>query len=43
MTLLKYKYTTLCNTSSDINEHLPILKSYAQECNSVFETGVKVL
>ena len=25
----------------DINEHLPTLKSYAQECNSVFETGVR--
>ena len=41
MNLLKDKYTTLCNTSSDINEHLPTLKSYAQECNSVFETGVR--
>lgn len=25
----------------DINEHLPTLKLYAQECNSVFETGVR--
>ena len=41
MNLLKDKYTTLCNTSSDINEHLPTLKLYAQECNSVFETGVR--
>lgn len=30
MSLLEAKYITLCNTSSDINEHLPILKQYAQ-------------
>lgn len=41
MSLLETKYVTLCNTSSDINEHLPTLKKYAQECNSVFETGVR--
>jgi len=41
MSLLEAKYITLCNTSSDINEHLPILKAYAQECSSVFETGVR--
>ena len=41
MTLLKDKYITLCNTSSDINEHLRTLKEYAQECDSVFETGVR--
>jgi hypothetical protein len=38
---LKEKFTQLCNTPSDINEHLPTLKLYAQECNSVFETGVR--
>ena len=41
MSLLESKYVTLCNTSSDINEHLPTLKKYAQECSSVFETGVR--
>ena len=41
MSLLEAKYITLCNTSSDINEHLPTLKAYAQECSSVFETGVR--
>ena len=41
MSLLETKYVTLCNTSSDINEHLPTLKKYAQECSSVFETGVR--
>ena len=41
MNLLKEKFTQLCNSPSDINEHLPTLKLYAQECNSVFETGVR--
>lgn len=38
---IKRKYFYLCNTHSDINEHLPILYKYATECNSVFETGVR--
>jgi hypothetical protein len=41
MSLLEAKYITLCNTPCDINEHLPTLKTYAQECSSVFETGVR--
>ena len=41
MNSLETKYVNLCNTHSDINEHLPTLKEYAQECNSVFETGVR--
>ena len=41
MSLLETKYVTLCITSSDINEHLPTLKKYAEECSSVFETGVR--
>jgi hypothetical protein len=41
MSVLKQKFTQLCNTPSDINEHLPTLKLYAQQCNSVFETGVR--
>ena len=35
------KYNELCNTGSDINEHLPTLYKYAKECESVFETGVR--
>jgi hypothetical protein len=35
------KYSQLCNTPSDINEHLPCLKEYASKCESVFETGVR--
>jgi hypothetical protein len=35
------KFSTLCNTPSDINEHLPILKKYATGCNVVVELGVR--
>jgi hypothetical protein len=41
MDIINKRYLWLCNTSSDINEHLPILYKYACECNSVFETGVR--
>lgn len=41
MSVLKEKFSQLCYISSDINEHLPTLKLYAQECSSVFETGVR--
>jgi O-methyltransferase len=39
MTRLSEKYLRLCNTPSDINEHLPTLEKYASLCTSVFETG----
>jgi cephalosporin hydroxylase len=39
--MLHSKYTALCNTSSDINEHLPTLFKYASECNHVTECGVR--
>uniref|UniRef100_A0A6C0I1I7 Fringe-like glycosyltransferase domain-containing protein n=1 Tax=viral metagenome TaxID=1070528 RepID=A0A6C0I1I7_9ZZZZ len=35
------KYIKLCNTSSDINEHLPTLCQLATECNSILELGVR--
>lgn len=41
MEKLKNKYINLCNTPSDINEHLPTLLKYASECNSVLELGVR--
>ena len=41
MSLLETKYIELCNNPCDINEHLPTLKEYSQECSSVFETGVR--
>jgi hypothetical protein len=29
------------STPSDINEHLPVLKSYAEQCNHITECGVR--
>jgi hypothetical protein len=34
-------YTKLCNIKSDINEHLPTLKRYSEECERVTEMGVR--
>lgn len=39
-TLIK-KFRTMCNTASDINEHLPVLFRYAKQCNSALELGVR--
>jgi hypothetical protein len=36
-------YTLLCNTPSDINEHLPTLKSYAEGLQHVTEMGVRTI
>ena len=41
MEKIKNKYINLCNTPSDINEHLPTIFKYASECNSVLELGVR--
>jgi hypothetical protein len=38
---LKDKYNHLCSIPSDINEHLPTLKKYAEECQSIIELGVR--
>ena len=35
------EYEKKCNTSSDINELLPILKEYAQGCSHVTELGTR--
>jgi hypothetical protein len=34
-------YNILCDTPSDINEHLPTLYKYATECGSILELGVR--
>lgn len=34
-------YNNLCETPSDINEHLPILYKYASECKTILELGVR--
>jgi hypothetical protein len=41
MNYIESKFISLCNTTSDINEHLPILYKYSTECESIFETGVR--
>lgn len=40
MTLLD-TYQTKYHTSSDINEHLPILLAYAKQCTTITECGVR--
>lgn len=34
-------YTELCDKISDINEHLPVLKKYTEECETITEMGVR--
>lgn len=34
-------YEILCNTYSDIHEHLPTLKKYASECGTITEMGTR--
>ncbi len=38
---IESKYLELCNTPSDISDHLPILKEYADRCDTVVEFGVR--
>jgi hypothetical protein len=35
------EYEKLCKTKSDINEHLPTLKKYAEKCKHITEFGVR--
>lgn len=39
--LVERKYAQLCRTESDIHEHLPTLRAYAQKVDSVVEMGVR--
>jgi hypothetical protein len=41
MTKLEAIYNQKVNTPSDINEHLPTLKAYAEKCDHVTEMGVR--
>jgi len=41
MKFILKKYEEKCNKQSDINEHLPILKKYAEGCDFVVEMGVR--
>lgn len=38
---IEHRYRELCAEVSDINEHLPILREYADRCNHVTELGVR--
>ena len=38
---LEKKYLNACNEVSDINEHIPVLKRYADMCGHVTEFGVR--
>jgi len=38
---LEKKYIGECIKKSDINEHLPTLKKYAEECNHITEMGTR--
>ena len=41
MNTVEENYNTLVNTPSDINEHLPVLKKYAEQCEHITEMGVR--
>jgi hypothetical protein len=41
MSQLEEIYNQNCQTPSDINEHLPTLKKYAEECEHITEMGVR--
>lgn len=41
MDLVKSKHDYLCNTVSDIHQHLPTLYEYATKCESIIELGVR--
>ena len=34
-------YERMCQIPSDINEHLPVIKRYAEDCDSITEMGVR--
>jgi hypothetical protein len=38
---MEQQYVIKCQTKSDINEHLPILRKYTEKCESVIECGVR--
>ena len=40
-TIVEEKYYYLRSVPSDINEHLPTIKRYTKECDSVLELGVR--
>lgn len=43
MNKIEQKYQQLKDTPSDINEHLPTLKKYTEQCDHVTEMGVRAI
>jgi hypothetical protein len=43
MEVIRKKYDVLCQTPSDIHEHLPTLAKYASECSVIAEMGVSTV
>lgn len=43
MTRIYQKYKEKCDVHSDINEQLPVLKTYGEECEIIIEMGVRSL
>lgn len=41
MDIIEQVYLNKCAAPSDINEHLPTLKKYAEECDTIIEMGVR--
>ena len=41
MAILETYYEERCKKPSDINEHLPTLKKYSEECEHITEMGVR--
>jgi hypothetical protein len=41
MSVIEQKYIFNCKNPSDINEHLPTLKKYADDCSHITECGVR--
>lgn len=41
MKLAEMKYNQACSTMSDINEHLPTIRKYAEKCDHITELGVR--
>jgi len=39
--MIEQIYKNHCNSASDINEHLPILKKYGEKCSHITEMGVR--
>ena len=39
--ILEQYYQERCDVPSDINEHMPTLKKYAEECDHITEMGVR--